>query len=162
MPITITAEVQEELLTLVRQELERREQRKDADKMVYRRICENLQDDLDSFTYTKLREAKSRTGEIYQYEASYPGGWRIRDAVGVLLRVVFEVDKTAKLPFEKEGEIREFVGSVLQLMKELKARNLKNQGGQRHDPTASLQSYRSEPLRYLRGAPPPSALPEAS
>lgn len=123
----MTAEVREELLSLVRQEIEQQEQKKAADKVVYRRICEGFKEELDSFTYTKTHEMINRDGSSSQYEISCLSGWKIRDAISVLLRVIFQVNLTAKLPSEKEEEIREFVGSILQLMKTLKAESLRKE-----------------------------------
>ena len=125
--MAMTAEVREELLSLVRQEIEQQEQKKAADKVVYRRICEGFKEELDSFTYTKTHEMINRDGSSSQYEISCLSGWKIRDAISVLMRIVFEVNQTAKLPSEKEKEIREFVGGILQLMKNLKANCFKKE-----------------------------------
>ncbi len=120
MTTTMTPEIREELLSLLREELEQQEERKQSNKTVYRRVCAHFDKELNAFTYTKTGQGIDHNGKPYQYVTTYTSGYKIREAVGSLLRVIFEVDAIAKLPAEKEEKIREFMGSVLALMRELK------------------------------------------
>ena len=101
--MTLTPEVKNELLAMLRAELAQEEQRRQDNKTVYRRACKDLGDRLAEFDFNGCRM-----------------DWKIRDAIGTLLRAVYQVNAVAKLPAEREPEIREFVESVLHLMKDQK------------------------------------------
>jgi len=54
-----------------------------------------------------------------------PCACRIETALSSLLRIVYQVDSTTKLPVDKELEIQTFMENVLNLMGALKLKNEK-------------------------------------
>jgi len=118
--MTITPEMKNELASIVQQAMEQQEERKTAAKTVYRRVCADFDKELRSFDYSKPGTYIDRKGVERQWDEPFPCWWRIRDALSTLLRIVYQVDSTAKLPPEKEADMRQFMRSVLELMKNLK------------------------------------------
>lgn len=118
--MTMTQEARQELQELICEAMEQQEQRKAAAKTVYRRICADFEGELHAFDYKKARSYIDRKGVEQQYDATVACSWRIRDSISALLRVVYQTDSTAKLPPEKEEDMRQFIHSVLELMENLK------------------------------------------
>ncbi len=118
--MTMTQEARQELQALICEAMEQQEQRKAASKTVYRRICADFEQELHAFDYRKTKSYVDRKGVEQQYDATVACSWRIRDSISTLLRVVYQTDSTAKLPPEKEEDMRQFMRSVLELMGTLK------------------------------------------
>ena len=118
--MTITPEVKNELLAMLRAELAQEEQRKQENKTAYRRVCKEFEEEMGSFDYTESRSGYRNDGSRWEVNTSHDVSWKIRDAIGTLLRAVYQVNAVAKLPADKEAEMREFVESVLGLMKDQK------------------------------------------
>ncbi len=121
MEITVTPEIRSELALIVQQAMEQREQKQVVDKTVYNRICAEFEHQLHSFDYCKPRQYIDRKGVTCQYDAPIPCHYRIQEAICTLLRVTYQVDARAKLPSEREAEMREFMQNVLTLMEQLKS-----------------------------------------
>lgn len=94
----ITEATREEIKELICQTLEQREQKTAANKTVFRRVCADFEQQLKQFD------------NWYQVQINIAG----------LLRIAYQVDATAKLPAEKETDIRQFMLSVLNLMAALR------------------------------------------
>ena len=117
--MTLTPEVTNELLAMLRAELAQEEQRKQENKTVYRRACKGLETLFAEFNYTEMESWPGPNSPKVR-EVEHNVSWKIRDAIGTLLRAVYQVNAVAKLPADREPEIREFVESVLHLMKDQK------------------------------------------
>lgn len=118
--MNITIEEKNELLSLVCEAMDRREQKQEADKMVFRRVCSKLSEELRSFDYAKPHEYRGLDGKNHSYMKDISCHYRIETAIRSLIRIALQVDTVAKMPSEKEAEILEFADSVLKLMKSLK------------------------------------------
>lgn len=114
--MVVTPEMRSELLTILRTELEREEQREKENRTVYRRICRDFEQEFCRYNYVVERHLTKPDGESYTSKTEYRMHWKVRDAIGTLLRAVYKADAVAKLPAEKEAEMREFVRSVLGIM----------------------------------------------
>jgi len=115
--MTIPEDVKDELIGIIRTELERQGQRKMANKWVYCRVCEKLDRELRSFDYIRPAQYRDKNGVNHSYNDEVYCNRRIQDAIGTLLRIIYRVDATAKLPAEQEQNISAFVVSVLEMMK---------------------------------------------
>ena len=113
--MNITIEEKNELLSLVCEAMDRREQKQEADKMVFRRVCSKLSEELRSFDYAKPHEYRGVDGKNHSYMKDISCHYRIETAIRSLVRIALQVDTVAKMPSEKEAEILEFADSVLKL-----------------------------------------------
>lgn len=118
--MNITIEEKNELLSLVCEAMDRREQKQEADKMVFRRVCSKLSEELRSFDYAKPDTYWGMDGKNHSYMRDISCHYRIETAIRSLIRIALQVDTVAKMPSEKENEILEFTDSILKLMKSLK------------------------------------------
>lgn len=118
--MSITAEEKQELVSIFCKELDQRERRKTANRSVYRRICASLIQELSAFDYKCPHHWTGADGTTHQSVRFNPCAPSIEVAVSTLLRIVCQVDSTAKLPAEREAEMKMFVKNVLELMKSLK------------------------------------------
>lgn len=118
--MTITPEVRAELLTMLRQEMEREERQKKENRTTYQRACKGFQDTFSEFDYINVRSGTRPDGSTWSFQDKRTMQWKVRDAIGTLLRAVYQVDAVAKLPAEEEPQIKQFIGSVLGLMKQQK------------------------------------------
>ena len=118
--MSISVEEKNELLSLVCEAMDRREQKQEADKMVFRRVCSKLSEELRSFDYAKPHTYRGMDGKNHSYMRDISCHYRIETAIRALIRIALQVDTVAKMPSEKEAEILKFTDSVLKLMKSLK------------------------------------------
>jgi len=118
--MTITPEMKNELANIVQQAMEQHEQHKTAAKTVYRCVCADFDEELHSFDYSNRGTFINCKGVERSWDTKVPCWQRIRGAIGTLLRSVYQVDSVTKLPPEKEADMRQFMRSVLELMKNLK------------------------------------------
>ena len=116
MSMTMTAEIREELAAMIRQELQ--EQR--TNKSAYQRVWESFSDELRSFNYVEEKQIRNCEGETLEFH--YPRNYnkKVKSAISTLIRAVFEVDTVSQLPADKEPEMKEFMGKVLEMMKDFK------------------------------------------
>ncbi len=115
----ITPEIKDELLNLIQEGLERHEQKKEADKTVFRRVCGSLVKELNSFNYIVPDEYTDRNGKKVTYNREVPCWYKIETALSTLVRTVYRVDAVAKLPSEGETDIKQFMLDTLERMKAL-------------------------------------------
>ncbi len=115
----ITPDIKNELLSLIQQGLEQHEKKKEADKTVFRRVCGSLDKELKSFDYTVPDVYTDRSGKQVPYNREVSCWYRIETALSTLVRAVYQVEAVAKLPADKEGEIRGFMLDTLMRMKVL-------------------------------------------
>ena len=101
----MTQTEKDELMPLLRELLEEDRREKREGKAMYKRICEEYRAETERFA----RAEDSRTWT----------GFKIRESIGTLLRMVYGVKTTQTLPAEREAEIRGFFGDVLALMGQL-------------------------------------------
>lgn len=118
--MTITPEVKAELLEMLRQELAREEQRKKENRTAYQRACKDFQEAFAGFDYEEICTGSRTDGSVWGFNAGHKMQHKVRDAIGTLLRAVYQVDTVAKLPAEKEPQMKHFISSVLKLMNEQK------------------------------------------
>lgn len=118
--MTITPEVREELLEMLRQELAQEEQRKKENRTAYQRACKDFQEAFAGFDYEEISTGFRPDGSKWDVRCGHKMQYKVRDAIGVLLRAVYQVDAVAKLPAEKEPQMKQFIHSVLNLMNEQK------------------------------------------
>lgn len=118
--MTITPEVKTELLEMLRQELAREEQRKKENRTAYQRACKDFQEAFAGFDYEEICTGSRTDGSVWEFHAGHKMQHKVRDAIGTLLRAVYQVDTVAKLPAEKEPQMKHFISSVLKLMNEQK------------------------------------------
>ena len=117
--MTLTPEVKNELLAMLRAELAQEEQRKQDNTPVYSRVCAGFSEQFAQFNYTEMEPWPGPNSPKVR-EVEHKVDWKVRDAIGTLLRAVYQVNAVAKLPADQEPEIREFAESVLRLMKDQK------------------------------------------
>lgn len=118
--MTITPEVKSELLTMLREEMERQEIQKRENRTTYQRVCKEFEQQISAFDYVRRQKIFSIDGNVYIHTSDRPMASQIRNALGALLKAVYQADTTAKLPAEKEAQMRAFISSVLGLMNEQK------------------------------------------
>lgn len=124
--MSITTEDKRELISILRQEMEQEQQRRIANKALYRRICANLSQELSAFNYDRpYTYWNGQDRQIHSGIETVPCACRIETALSSLLRIVYQVDSTTKLPADKELEIQTFMENVLNLMGALKLKNEK-------------------------------------
>jgi len=110
----LNEKIREEIKTIICQALEQREQQTAANKSVYRRICGDFESLLNQFDYTEPGK---------EYDTRIYCNYKIREAIGALLRIVYKVKVIPSLPAEQEARMRYFMRSVLELMGELRNEN---------------------------------------
>ncbi len=115
----ISPDIKEELLNLIQEGLEQHKKKKEADKTVFRRVCGSLVKELNSFNYTVPDEYTDRNGKKVIYNREIPCWYKIETALSTLVRIVYRVDAVAKLPSERETDIRQFMLDTLERMKTL-------------------------------------------
>lgn len=120
--MTMTPEMKSEFLTMLRAELERQEREKKQSRSAYQRICKDFEEDFAAFDRVTEHRYMDVDGKTRQYRYEHTMRWKIRDAIGVLLRAAYGVDAVAKLPAEKEAEMREMVSAVLGIMEKHRAK----------------------------------------
>jgi hypothetical protein len=118
--MTITPEVRTELLEMLRQELAQEERRKKENRTAYRRVCKEFEQEMAAYDYVETHSGYRNDGSRWESNTRHNMSWKIRDAVGTLLRAVYQVDAIAKLPEEHEQDMKEFMANILQLMKSFK------------------------------------------
>jgi len=100
--------------------MEQEERRKKENRTVYQRVCGEFEEEFTAFDYEKQQEITGVDGNVYRHVNRHPMAYPIKNSIGVLLRAIYQADGVAKLPAEKERDMREFVGSVLFCMKRIK------------------------------------------
>ncbi len=115
----ITPDMKNELAAIVQQAMEQHEKKKEADKTVFRRVCGSLDKELKSFDYTVPDVYTDRSGKQVPYNRGVSCRYRIETALSTLVRAVYQVEVVAKLPSDKENEIRGFMLDTLTRMKAL-------------------------------------------
>lgn len=124
--MNISTEDKRELISILRQEMEQEQQRRTANKAVYRRICSNLSQELSAFNYDRpYTWWGCQDRQKHSSIETVPCACRIEAALSSLLRIVYQVDSTTKLPAEQEAEIQTFMENILNLMGALKLKNEK-------------------------------------
>ena len=118
--MTITPEVRTELLEMLRQEIAQEERRKKENRTAYQRVCKEFEEELSGFDYVESHSGYCIDGSRWESNTRHNMSWKIRDAVGALLRAIYQVNAIAKLPAEHEQDMKEIMGNILQLMKSLK------------------------------------------
>ena len=118
METTITQETRSELINLVRAEMEHQERERRDNRSMYHRVCMDFEADMARFDYMEQQRLVDANGKVHIYSNSRLMHWKVRDAIGTLLRAIYQTDAIAKLPVDKEPEIRDFIGSVLALMQQ--------------------------------------------
>lgn len=121
----ITAEVREELLAMLRKELAAQEKEKKENRTAYHRLCKELEEEMEAFNYIEENHWLTPRGPQTSV-TEYKTQWKIRQAIGTLLRVAYQVDSVNNLPANKESEMRVFMSSILGQMRAIK-------GGKTHE-----------------------------
>lgn len=121
----ITAEVREELLSMLRKELAAQEKEKKENRTAYQRLCKEFGDEMAAFNYTTENHWMTPRGPRTNV-TKHREDWKIRQAIGTLLRAVYQVDSVNNLPANKESEMRVFMSSILGQMRAIK-------GGKTHE-----------------------------
>lgn len=116
----IDAAVKNELAAIVQQAMEQHEQKKEADKTVYRRVCAGLNKELASFDYIKPDTYTDNKGKTVPYNRPVLCSYNIQTALSVLIRTAYQIDAVKKLPSEREADIRQFMLDTLERMKSLR------------------------------------------
>lgn len=116
----ISPEQLKELSAMIRRELEEEKQREKEARSIWKRICKDFEADFERCNYVKETPEIDCLGRPYVHTWEYKDAFKVRSAIATLVRAACQVKTTAKLPAEKEKEVREFVGAVLTLMRELK------------------------------------------
>lgn len=116
----MTDKTREEIKELICQTLDQREQKTAANKTVFRRVCADCERQLEQFDYKERCVYTNERGERIVGTNDNRFAPRLEVAISSLLRVAYKVDHTAKLPAEKEADIRRFMLSVLNLMAALR------------------------------------------
>ncbi len=114
-----TPDMKNELAAIVQQAMEQHEKKKEADKTVFRRVCGSLDKELKSFDYTVPDVYTDRSGKQVPYNRGVSCWYRIETALSTLVRAVYQVEAVAKLPSDKEDDIRGFMLDTLTRMKAL-------------------------------------------
>jgi len=117
---TLAPAVKNELIRLIDEGIERHERKKEACKTVYRRVCSSLEQELKAFNYTVPDEYTNDNGKKIPYNREVLCWYPIQTALSTLVRAIYQVDAVAKLPADKEAEIREFMQDTLAHMKALR------------------------------------------
>lgn len=117
---TITPELREELLAMLRQELTQQEADRQNRRTIFQRVCNGFEDDFNSFDWVDVWNATACDGRNLHRETKQEMAYKIKSAIGTLLRAIYQEKSINRLPADKEQEMREFVKSVLALMKEKK------------------------------------------
>ncbi len=99
--------------------MEQHEKKKEADKTVFRRVCGSLDKELKSFDYTVPDVYTDRSGKQITYNREVSCWYKIETALSTLVRAAYQVEAAAKLPSEKEADIRQFMLDTLTRMKAL-------------------------------------------
>lgn len=115
----ITAEVREELLAMLRKELAAQEKEKKENRAIYQRLCKEFKEEMKAFNYIEENHWTTPRGPRTNV-TEHREDWKIRQAIGTLLRGVYQVDSVNNLPANKESEMRVFMSSVLGQMRALK------------------------------------------
>lgn len=119
----LTPELEQTMRTIIREEIEQRERDRAANRNMYRRICEEYEEKLKRFDYIETWDRVSSDGQPYQDKKTRCMAYKLRAAIGTLLRAVYQVQATAALPLAQEAEIRGFITTVLTLMEETQPKN---------------------------------------
>lgn len=114
----ITPEIRKELSAIFQQEMAIREQQKKESRTAYRRVFKEFQREFERFDYATTSQVLSITGETHISRHENVMHWKVRNAIGTLLRAMYQVGNVESIPAGKEVEMREFVQNVLDLMKE--------------------------------------------
>ena len=115
--MTITPELKPELLAILRQEMADQERERKANKTVFQRVMQEFEPDLEQFSWTEVHDGTRPDGTVYHRETPHNVGYKVRSAVGTLLQAVYKTNGVAYLPADKQADMKEFVRSVLSLMK---------------------------------------------
>ena len=107
---------QEQMAQLVRAELQRLEQEKKESRNMYQRICKDFAGRYAKYDYKTQHWVYPVNGDRELFTNSCDMRWKVQNAIGTLLRAIYRVNATAKLPVNKEPEIRQFISKVLELM----------------------------------------------
>lgn len=124
----ISPETIEELRIVFREELQREGERRRDRKTLRTRLWKDFSEELKA-----ADEAAETAITLYSVIGNPPHAqtrkakrYQVRSAISTLLRAVYRVEYVEWLPADKELEMREFIRSVLNLMKDLK-------GGDAHE-----------------------------
>lgn len=93
--MTITPEVRTELLEMLRQEMAREEQRKKENRTAYQRACKDFQEAFAEFDYEEICTGSRPDGSVWNIRAGHKMQHKVRDAIGTLLRAVYQVNAVA-------------------------------------------------------------------
>lgn len=107
-----------ELAPIIRQEIERVRAEERENRSAWQRVKREFAERLNGFDYIEKTEfyVVGKTRGSCEREIRY--SWKVTGALSTLLRAVYRVENIAKIPAEKEPEVREFVDQVLRLMEE--------------------------------------------
>jgi|GEM_PF-3003721 len=117
----MTEKTREEIKALICQALNEREKQTTANKSVYRRICGDFEPFLNQFDYVEPNAYTDMQG--VKHDTTVSCNYKIREAVGALLRIVYKVKVIPSLPAEHESHMRYFMRSILELMDALRNEN---------------------------------------
>ncbi len=124
---TINSAIRTELAAIVRQAMEQHEQKAEADKTVYRRVCAELSKELRSFNYSKPSTYVNREGKTMDCIEDVSYVYELKNALSALLRIVYRANSVTKLPSENEADIKQFMLDTLERMKVLSEQRNKTQ-----------------------------------
>ena len=116
----MTQEMHDEMLNMLRLELARQEQEKKANRTAFQTAIKDFEDELNQFDWTDTSYMITCNKQVvFQNNCRY-AAWKIRDALGTLLKFAYKVDAVRKLPADKIPEMRSFVADVLHRMRAIR------------------------------------------
>lgn len=118
--MVITQELRNELLALLRQEMEQQEREKQDSKNMWQRVSREFEEDFAEFNYSKQSVCKKADGSRWLYTEQRPMAHQVKTALGTLLRAAYRADGAARLPADKEADVRGYIRAVLELTKGLR------------------------------------------
>ena len=113
----ITSEMRAAMMDMLRDELERREREKRENRTMYQRLCRDFEEDFNAFNFVEEKQFQTPDGR--QVALCWDRNWygQLRGAFGAILRSVYGVNHVAKLPADREQEMREMMRGIFDIMK---------------------------------------------
>lgn len=114
----ITPEIRKELSVIFQQEIAIREQQKEDSRTAYRRVFKEFEMDMKRFDYATTKEIIAVEGGARSFTEEHVMHWKVKNAIGTLLRAIYQTSRVELIPADKETDMRDFVRRVLALMEE--------------------------------------------
>lgn len=116
----MTQEMHDEMLNMLRLELARQEQEKKENRTAFQTAIKDFEDELSKFDWTDTSYIVTCDKRVVFNDNCRYVSWKIRDALGTLLKSAYKVDAVRKLPADKIPEMRSFIAGVLAQMRAIR------------------------------------------